>query len=134
MVCLVFAIAIANSGVVSAADEVRASEVAPDDGVEYRFPGSGVSHRGGENAQHDPGFGQKSSDQFFIPFQDGPCGVIAPLLDADQRLNEQPVCLLQGKAKEVFVGAVRYIPRLKPHHRRPTVLLELAGGILGEGG
>ena len=40
---------IADSGVVTPHDKVGSAVVAPDDGVEYRFPGAGIKHRRGQH-------------------------------------------------------------------------------------
>ena len=76
----IFAVEIADAGMVTSDDEMRAAIVAPDDGVKHRLARAGIAHHCREHRKHDPLLRQEAPDQGLIAGHHRLGAIVADLL------------------------------------------------------
>ena len=124
IVCLIFAVIIADSGMIAAHDKMGAAIVSSNDGMKNSFSWTGIAHGGGKNSKHHIAAGVKSVNQCLVPGNDCLRRIVAGTFPADKRLNKQAVDMFQCYPLQVFMGAVGHIAGLKPGDGGPAPTLD----------
>ena len=121
----------ANTGVVTADNEVRASVIFAGDGMENGFARAGVAHSGGIDAEDGARGREGSAKQ----------GKVAPQTDfrgdvffagiADERMEEQAVDGFECTFQDIFVREMNGIAGLKRDDGFPAMMREKIAGFPG---
>src|SRR5579875_3195158 len=117
-------VVVADTGMVAAYDEVRATVVLAHQRVEDGFARAGVAHGGRQHAQNHALARIVVFQQHLVAAHAYSGGDVVALRVTDQRVQVEAIDRLQRAFLDVFMGAVNRIARLEGDNTLPTTLGE----------
>src|SRR5579875_3243120 len=131
VVSIISTVVVADTGVVAAYDEVRATIVLTHQRVEDGFAWAGVAHGSRQHAQNHALARIVVFQQHLVAAHAYSGGDVVALRVTDQRVKVEAIDRLQRALLDVFVGTVNRVARLEGDNTLPATLGEQPARLCG---